>query len=345
MLLIQAASSLPSDASAFDKAICALRSSIAAAESSINTLGGKSAFWEKWPSWLSVAAVVLGVVMEFLIIRYDWHEDMEAWALTFFGLHRPAFRPSRRKFWVEVISVALVSIGVIGELAIGIRIAVINGDLRRYTSDLQIDSDQLVALATLEAGSAASSANRAQHSADTANASAKTAGQIANELLEDAKWRVLNPKFAEYLKGKPTGTFRVQFSAEDKDETFHLAQQFCIAFIYAGWKYAPPSDLHVDCPSSIPLKYLSRRDPNMPQSAVLPGKELRVLRGSQLSDSSGAALRVLHTAMGFALKGRKKTDFSWAGGEILEDVERGGIILLVEPRQHRVIENNNAKPK
>jgi hypothetical protein len=304
-------------------------------------LAGFSAHHHSLDRWLQLWTwwVIVGVACELAFIIWDHIGEYREW---FEGYTRGVVpfpsKPKRLKLIFEMASVALVVFGVIGELRVEAKLGDLETNIQKTNEDRASHLQQ-------EADSAETAAGKAQSSADTANASAKTAGQIANELLEDAKWRVLNPKFAEYLKGKPTGTFRVQFSAEDKDETFHLAQQFCIAFIYAGWKYPPPSDLHVDCPSSIPLKHLSRQDPNMPQSAVLPGKELRVLRGSQLSDSSGAALRVLHTAMGFALKGRKKTDFSWAGGEILEDVERGGIILLVEPRQHRVIENNNAKPK
>ena len=99
--------------------------------------------------------------MEVLVIRADWRDDMEAWALTHFGVHRLPVRPSLLKLWVEIISVVLVAGGVFGELAIGVVITSINGTLRSQEATLQDDSGQLVALIDQEAAGANERASQA----------------------------------------------------------------------------------------------------------------------------------------------------------------------------------------
>ncbi len=91
--------------------------------------------------------------MELWVIRHEWHDDMEAWALAYFGLLRPPGRPSVSKLSVEIGSVLLITIGVVGELGVGIKIASINGvlrgqgaELRSKGDELRGKSDQLVAL-------------------------------------------------------------------------------------------------------------------------------------------------------------------------------------------------------
>jgi hypothetical protein len=97
--------------------------------------------------------VVLGVVMELLVIRHEYRDDMQAWALTFFGVLRTPARPSVFKIGVEVASVLLIAFGIVGELWIGITIASINTKLRGKSAvlrsknaELRIDGDQLLAL-------------------------------------------------------------------------------------------------------------------------------------------------------------------------------------------------------
>jgi hypothetical protein len=144
-----------------------LKRSISTLESSINILEDRSAFWEKLPLWFT-AAVVMGVLMELVVIWVDHRDDLEAWALTFFGVHRIPTKPSRFKFWVEVVSIVLVAGGIVGELVVGVKITFINGELRSKSATLRSDSDQLLAVVTQEAGSAASSAAIAGDAASSA---------------------------------------------------------------------------------------------------------------------------------------------------------------------------------
>lgn len=215
MLLIQAVSNLPSDASALERQICALRSSIAAVSSSVASLNSKAEFWDKWPYGFT-AAVVIGVAMEWLVIRHDWREDNETWALTFFGLSR-TIRPSWRKLCIEYISVALVALGVAGELAIGIVINVIDRHLRDDNATLQGDSSQLVALVTQLAGSAAQSAAKAQGAADKADTDAKEAQTAAGAVAKTAQQLTASAKqFKSDIADLSPRTFRDQNGAVSK---------------------------------------------------------------------------------------------------------------------------------
>lgn len=155
--LLQSASNAPSDASALESSISALERAISALESAVKVLESKSPPWE-YSVWVFTFLVVVGVALELLVIRHEWRDDMEAWALAHFGVLRSPGRPSRVKLRVEVASVLLITIGVMGELVVGIHIASINGELRGKSaelrsknSELRSKSDQLLALMTAEA--------------------------------------------------------------------------------------------------------------------------------------------------------------------------------------------------
>jgi hypothetical protein len=141
--LIQSASNLPTDASA-------LESSISALESEIKTLESSSVPWE-YSVWVFTFLVAVGVVMELLVIRHEYRDDMEAWALAHFGVLRSPSMPSITKLSVEVGSVLLITMGIMGELGVGIKIASINGALRGKSAELRSKSDLLLGLVTQEA--------------------------------------------------------------------------------------------------------------------------------------------------------------------------------------------------
>lgn len=197
-LLTQAASNLPADASALERSISALESCISALDNSAETFSKSSVSLEPL-SWLFTALVVVGVAMEFWVIRDTHREDVETWAVTFFGVSRTV-RPPTRRLVVEYISVALVVGGIIGELVIGVRIASINvqllgidTQLRAKNGELRSKSDQLVKLVTLQAGSAAQSAKTAKGLADAEAAELKilnprliTIGIAAQEFIKAA---------------------------------------------------------------------------------------------------------------------------------------------------------------
>ena len=151
--LIQAASSLPTDVSSLESSISALERAISALESDASALEMSSVFWERWPLWISNVLVLLGVATELLIIRHQYRDDIEAWARTYFGILWSPNRPSIAKLLVDVGSVLLIAVGIMGELGIGIKIASINvtlrgksAELRSNNAELRTKSDQLIGL-------------------------------------------------------------------------------------------------------------------------------------------------------------------------------------------------------
>jgi hypothetical protein len=154
--LAKLASSLPTDASALESSISALESAISDLESKIKALDNSSVPWE-YSVWAFTFLVVVGVVMELWVIRHEWREDMETWALAHFGVLRSPGRPLITKLRVEVGSVLLIAIGVMGELGVGIKITSIASQLRGKSAllrsknaELRIASDQLIALINSE---------------------------------------------------------------------------------------------------------------------------------------------------------------------------------------------------
>ena len=134
-LLLQAASTLPADASALERAISAL-------ERDIKVLDTSSVPLERRLPWVT-GIVAFGVAMELWVIWRERRDDMTVWQS---GIIRPSDKPSTIKFVVEIVSVLLITGGIVGELWTGISITSINGKLRSKNAELRAASDQLVEL-------------------------------------------------------------------------------------------------------------------------------------------------------------------------------------------------------
>lgn len=157
--LLQAVSNLPTDTSS-------LQSSISALENEIKALENSSVPWEHRLPWFT-AMVIIGVAMELWVIVHDRRDDMEAWAVGhFLGTPKLPGKPSTFIFVIELASVALITLGILGELGVGLRVASINGTLRSKSAELRSKSDQLLAIVTLQAGEAGDSAKTAHNEAD-----------------------------------------------------------------------------------------------------------------------------------------------------------------------------------
>ena len=182
--LIQAASNLPTDTSALERpSSLALEGAISALEAAIRTLDNRSVPWEHALPWFT-GMVIVGVGLEWWVIHRDFSEEMETWALEHFGVVRSAPRPSVGKLAVEIVSVALIVLGIFGELGTGLEIASINSsvraknaELRSKNADLRSKSDQLLALVTQEAGDAADSAKTARRETDALHEKVKSTGR------------------------------------------------------------------------------------------------------------------------------------------------------------------------
>ena len=201
--LFQAASNLLTDPSALESSISALERAISALESEIKAFDTSS--WE-YAGFVFTFLVFAGVLLELWVIRHEWREDMETWALSYFGVSRSPARPSLTKLRIEIASVLLIGLGIAGELAVGIKVASINlrlrgkeSELRSNNSELRSKSDQLLAVVTQQAGEAKDNALIAKESAKAAGidaGNAKTKSETVDHLAKHIDAELAQ---AEYL--------------------------------------------------------------------------------------------------------------------------------------------------
>lgn len=147
--MIWTLSTLPSAASALQGSISALEKDIAALESQSSGL-------EPWLGRYTLL-VAIGVTLEIFVVIFDHRKEVGEW--LFCELIPEG--PSRKKLGIEIASIILVIIGVMGEFGIGLWISHINGILRSKNGELRAASDQLVALVTSDAEEAKRQANAA----------------------------------------------------------------------------------------------------------------------------------------------------------------------------------------
>ena len=131
--LICIASGSPNDASSLQSAISALETDIAALER-------LSGYWELLLP-LFTLLVAIGVAIEIVVIRRDHDEDLEEWRVC----KLIPDKPSSSKLRWELASVVLVTVGILGELGVGLWISHVNGQLRTRSAALRSKSDHLIA--------------------------------------------------------------------------------------------------------------------------------------------------------------------------------------------------------
>jgi hypothetical protein len=252
--LISSVSALPTDSSALVSAISALESSVEALERSSEGLEP----WIPRFTWL----VVLGVALEIGVVIIDHKEAMNDWRRTL--LHPE--KPSSVKLWFEIASVILVTVGIVGELVVGIGISSINGELRAQSRLLRSKSDQLLALVTREAGDAKDSATAAKDAASSTKTEADAAKSAAAKALELAQaadrsladfqarlaWRTVSDKqkkgLYDWLRAFRGRSVDVSWDAIEPEQN-SFAPQLINALIYAGLFVNPtPAGMNVLSP-------------------------------------------------------------------------------------------------
>lgn len=184
-LLAIASSAPPNDASALETSISALRSSISALDSCVKTLEESSAPWE-YLAIVSSFVVFFGIIGEVIVIVDEDRDAMHDWKR---GIVLVPGHPKRWRFWFDIAATVIVLAGVLGEAWGSMKLASINSLLRTKTSQLRADGDHLLALVTLEAGSAKSSADAASKDAGTAKLDSDAAilkANGANDLANSA---------------------------------------------------------------------------------------------------------------------------------------------------------------
>jgi len=180
--LIWIFSNLPSDASA-------LQSSISALERELATLDSRSGSWD-WCLAGFTLLVAVGVGMEIIVVIKDHTAEMEEWHLC----ELIPKKPSLVKLGLEITSIILVTIGILGELGTGLWISHINSQLRVKSEELRSKSDQLLALVTKEAGDAKASADSAAEAASSATKDAEVAHQMLAGVIAALEPHILGEK-------------------------------------------------------------------------------------------------------------------------------------------------------
>ena len=229
--LFQGALNLPADAPALENSISVLQNAISVLEGEIKTLENSSVPWEH-SVWVFTFFVAIGVALELWVIRHEWLDEGESWALAYFWAVRPPGRPSIGKLMVEIGSVLLITIGIVGELGVGIKIGSINATLRSKNAELRSESDQLLAVVTQQAGDAAASAKIAHDEAsavkDIADAAKKEAEserlarvQLQKELQPRRLTSAQIEKLTSLLRNQPKPIFILTMG--DDTETADLS--------------------------------------------------------------------------------------------------------------------------
>lgn len=197
--------------------------------------------------------VIVGVFCEIVFLGIDHLDDLKDWkfAATHFKIKFPE-RPSRIKFFLEFASVGLVVWGLWGELHTASRIENLDILIRGVNEYRALLLEQ-------EAGSAASSAEKAQGSADAANISAgdankkaeavgkkaeainqglSAAQQYLNWIGKSVNGRLLdNKRLVNLLKGQPKISVEIWYESGNDEEPHFFALQLRDALgpKGAGW--------------------------------------------------------------------------------------------------------------
>jgi hypothetical protein len=125
MQMICAWCTFPIDISALDKSISILEAAISMAES-------RSAWWERL-LWICTGAVVIGVTFDLWVVIKEYRDERKDWLRA--AIHSPE-KPSASFFVFELIAIFLITIGVLGELVIGVVSGNINTELRHKNNSL-----------------------------------------------------------------------------------------------------------------------------------------------------------------------------------------------------------------
>lgn len=179
----------------------ALQSSLSALERDIAALESQSSGLEPGLGWFTLL-VAIGVALEIFVVIHDHRKEVNEWRVC----ELIPEGPSLIKLGIEIASILLVIIGVMGEFGVGLKISSINGQLRAKGAELRSKSDQLLALVTQQASDADAGAAEANRQAAEANrksekerlARAKIEGAVAFRSLDDKQKRDIGTALAHF---------------------------------------------------------------------------------------------------------------------------------------------------
>jgi hypothetical protein len=131
-------------------------------------------------TWL----VVIGVIADVWFVVHAYTEALNEWRR---GIIRPPDRPSRRWFVLELFAVALVAVGVAGELFVDSKVGGIETQIRSANDHRVLLLQREAGDAEASASGAAASAQTAREHSDAANISASAASSAALKARREAE--------------------------------------------------------------------------------------------------------------------------------------------------------------
>jgi hypothetical protein len=182
--------------------------------------------WSALDAWLKfwIALVVVGVTIEIFVVIIEYAHDLRDFRRA--TIHSPG-RPSRSKFFFEMLGAALVAIGVAGEFGIHIQAGKIETDMRDKTR-------QLVAIADAEAGGANERASKAnERAANLEKENLKLEALIQPRSLTVQQQREIGSSLATLTVS------RLQVGSFFSDpESYHFCEQIRAALKFARFESA-----------------------------------------------------------------------------------------------------------
>jgi hypothetical protein len=273
----------------------------------LSTLKSLDTSWSVLEFWLYVctSVVVTGVVIEVAVVMWERRHDLREFRRG--TIHSPEKPPTSKYVW-ELLGSALVALGVLGELLVGIAAGGVEIAMRGKTGALVAIVNERAANAELAAGAANMLAQGTEVQAGNANERAGKANERARKLeLEVEKLRSNNIEAADKLEQEkitrlemeksltprllPLRTFSdgttniddlkllkgttVQIVYVPDAEAARAAANLAYLFGAAGWKIASVSridklDIEKLGSDGITLEsYVAPRNPNLPSAEIV----------------------------------------------------------------------------
>ena len=267
--------------------------------------------------------MAVGVAIEIFVVLRDHKEEMEDWH---FCKLLPS-KPSLGKLGLEIASVVLVVVGILGEFGVGLWISHINGQLRGKSAELRSKSDQLVALISEQSAVNAREAAQLKLDAEGLKKQAEDERIARVRLQEDIAPRRLASDDRTKLSatvGQFAGmTAVIEYGSSDT-EAYAFGADIALALSNAHWSPTDPYGIAEFRPG--PFAY--RQSDPRPSTGV----EIEACP----NDESCAAAEGLHSALlslGFEAT-RPSTNCDWTKSLSLKLLPANprGMRIFVRPR-------------
>jgi hypothetical protein len=218
-------------------------------------------WWLSFWTWL----VVIGVVLEVVFVIRTYLKEREDWARG--NVHAPD-RPSKRWLFLELAGVALVALGVAGELSVDAKIGVLETQIRGA-------NDKRTVLLESESGDAKTSADGALAALKEANKQLDEIDRKTNAagLKADAVSQKAEQIDAQLAETQWAFSMRTLSSIAERDKIIEQLKQFHGKTVFVrSYRYMGDVDGFRICKMVIDLAHSAGMNPIDQCSTLLPGE-------------------------------------------------------------------------